>query len=90
MMDMKHLVLAYLNSAEVELQSQRNLLSYDLRVLRDLVDVALTGNIHDLHQVGNSANRIIEMHAVIGELNHKIAQFKEMLEEVEYTKGENE
>jgi hypothetical protein len=84
-MDMKHSILSYLGAAESELQTQRNLLSYDLVVMRDICEFGLKGNTHDLfiHRVGHVANQIIERQARMAELHHKIAQFKEMLEEVE-------
>jgi hypothetical protein len=82
-MDMKHSILSYLGAAESELQTQRNLLSYDLVVMRDICEFGLKGNIHDLNRVGHVANQIIERQARMAELHHKIAQFKEMLEEIE-------
>jgi hypothetical protein len=76
-------IRAYLEAAKNELESHKNLINYELRVVRDLVEFGLKGSIHDLHKIGNSANRIIEMQGRIWELNHKVKQFEVMLEEVE-------
>jgi len=75
-------IRAHLEAAKNELESHKNLINYDLRVLRDLVEFGLKGNIYDLHQIGSASNRIVEMQGRMKELNQKIAQFKEMLEEV--------
>jgi hypothetical protein len=77
-------IRGYLEAAKNELESYKNLINYDLVVMRDICEFGLKGNIHDLfiNRVGHVANQIVERQARMAELHHKIAQFKEMLEEV--------
>jgi hypothetical protein len=73
----------FVDTGEVELQTQKNLLSYDVAVLRDICEASLKGNYQDLNRVGYVANRIVEKWSKIQEVQLKIVELKLLLQEFE-------